>query len=83
MREEAGGVHERLYRPAVVCVGHQEIGQADRGVAGRGKASEEMNELTIPAIPAISLWQPWAWLLVHGHEHPNGKRGRKLLCFRS
>lgn len=25
-------------------------------------------------VPAISLWQPWAWLLVHGHEHPNGKR---------
>jgi len=22
----------------------------------------------------ISLWQPWAWLLVHGYEHPNGKR---------
>ncbi len=25
-------------------------------------------------LPCISLWQPWAGLLVHGHEHPNGKR---------
>ncbi|HUX01549.1 MAG TPA: hypothetical protein VMY35_11275 [Phycisphaerae bacterium] len=25
-------------------------------------------------VPALSLWQPWAWLLVHGHEHANGKR---------
>ena len=23
---------------------------------------------------ALSVWQPWAWLLVHGHEHENGKR---------
>jgi len=25
-------------------------------------------------VKAISLYQPWAWLLRHGHEHPNGKR---------
>jgi len=23
---------------------------------------------------ALSLWQPWAWLLAHGHDHPTGKR---------
>ena len=30
--------------------------------------------MTTETIPCISLWQPWAWLLVHGHEHPDGKR---------
>ena len=28
----------------------------------------------IVKVPVLPVWQPWAWYLVRGHEHPGGKR---------
>ena len=28
----------------------------------------------IVKVPVLPVWQPWAWYLVHGYEHPGGKR---------
>lgn len=58
--------------------GLRAVGTEDRRTAREqqpeGAAVPRREGMSNIFIPAISLWQPWAWLLVHGHEHANGKR---------